>query len=116
MISLLPNTSWGGLATEFVAAKEDTTLLQTFCNTILGQAWRESGEEIDETALISRAEPFSLTAIPAEVLLIVAGADLQDDRAEISIVGWSRKNEAYVLAHFVIWGSPDDDSLWAEVD
>jgi phage terminase large subunit GpA-like protein len=116
LISLLPNTTWGGLATEFVAAKEDTTLLQTFCNTILGQAWRESGEEIDETALISRAEPFGLAAIPAEVLLIVAGIDLQDDRAEISIVGWSRKNEAYVLAHFVVWGSPDDDSFWAEVD
>jgi phage terminase large subunit GpA-like protein len=116
LISLLPHTTWGTLAAEFVAAQEDTALLQTFCNTILGQGWHESGEEIDEAALISRAEPFGLDAIPKEVLLIVAGVDLQDDRAEISVVGWSRANEAYVLAHFVVWGSPDDDSFWAELD
>ena len=53
LIQLLPNTTWGGLATEFVAAKEDSSLFQTFVNTIFGRAWRESGEEIDETALIS---------------------------------------------------------------
>ena len=41
LVSLLPNTSWGALATEFVAAKEDTTLLQTFTNTILAEPWRE---------------------------------------------------------------------------
>ena len=116
LVSLLPNTSWGALATEFVRAKEDTTLLQTFCNTIFGQAWRESGEEIDDTSLAARAEPFGLDAIPQEVLLITAGVDLQDDRAEISIVGFSKKNEAYVLAHFVLWGSPDDDLFWAEID
>jgi phage terminase large subunit GpA-like protein len=116
LVSLLPNTSWGMLATKFVAAKEDTTLLQTFCNTILGQAWRESGEEIDDTALISRAEAFVLDAIPKEVLLITAGVDLQDDRAEVSIVGWSRKREAFVLGHAIIWGTPDDDTVWHELD
>jgi phage terminase large subunit GpA-like protein len=116
LISLLPNTSWGALATEFVAAREDTTLLQTFTNTILAEPWRESGEEVDETALSTRAEPFGLESLPPEVLLITCGCDLQDDRVEASIVGWSRKGEMYVLAHVVIWGSVDDDTTWAELD
>jgi phage terminase large subunit GpA-like protein len=116
LISLLPNTSWGALATEFVAAKEDTTLLQTFTNTILAEPWRESGEEVDETALISRAEPFGLDAIPPEVLLITCGVDVQDDRLEASVVGWAPKGEIFVLAHSVIWGSVDDDTTWSELD
>jgi phage terminase large subunit GpA-like protein len=116
LISLLPHTSWGALATEFVAAKEDTALLQSFCNTILAEGWSESGEEVDETALISRAEPFGLDAIPEPVLLITCGVDVQDDRLEASIVGWSRRGEMYVLQHNVIWGSVDDDTTWAELD
>jgi phage terminase large subunit GpA-like protein len=117
LISLLPHTSWGTLATEFVAAKEDTTLLQTFTNTILAEGWSESGEEVDETALIARAEPFGLNdAIPPDVLLITCGVDVQDDRLEASVVGWSRKGEIFVLAHNVIWGSVDDDTTWSELD
>lgn len=116
LVSLLPNTSWGALATEFGAAKEDSTLLQAFVNTYLGQGWRESGEEVDETALSARAEAFGLDAIPAEVLLIVASCDVQDDRLEVSIVGFSRKGEMYVLAHVVLWGSVDDDTTWHELD
>jgi phage terminase large subunit GpA-like protein len=116
LVSLLPNTSWGTLAREFVAAKEDTTSLQAFANTILGQAWHESGEEVDETALISGAEPFGPDSLPKEVLLITAGCDLQDDRVEVSIVGWTRTGEALVLGHVVVWGTPDDDTTWRELD
>jgi phage terminase large subunit GpA-like protein len=116
LISLLPNTTWGALATEFIAAKEDTALLQSFTNTLLAQPWAESGDEIDETALSARAENFSLDAIPPEVLLIVAGVDVQDDRLEVSIVGFSRKGEAYVLSHFPLWGAVDDDTTWRDLD
>jgi phage terminase large subunit GpA-like protein len=104
------------LATEFVAAREDSTLLQTFTNTILAEPWRESGEEVDETALSARAEPFGIDSVPEQVLLITVGVDVQDDRLEASIVGWSRKGEMYVLAHVIIWGSVDDDTTWHELD
>jgi phage terminase large subunit GpA-like protein len=116
LVSLLPNTGWGALATKFIAAKDDTDKLQAFVNTILGQGWRESGEAVDEAELISRAEAFGLDSIPKEVLLITCGVDLQDDRIEVSIVGWSRKDEAYVLAHDIIWGAVDVDTTWAELD
>jgi len=47
---------------------------------------------------------------------LTAGADLQDDRVEISICGWNRDGVCYVLGHFVIWGEPDDDTLWRELE
>ena len=116
LVSLLANASWAKLAQEFLQAKDDPSELQTFVNTILGQGWREAGAEIDESALQSRAEPFGLDAIPAEVLVVTAGVDVQDDRLEITIAGWTRAGECLVLGHIVIWGSPDDDSTWFELD
>jgi phage terminase large subunit GpA-like protein len=116
LVSLLANASWSKLAAEFIEAKDDLAELQTFVNTILAQGWREAGAEIDETALASRAEPFGLDRIPVEALVITAGIDLQDDRAEIVLTGWTREGAALILGHVVIWGSPDDDTFWMEID
>lgn len=115
LVSLLANASWGKLAAEFLASKDDSDQLRTFVNTILAQGWSDAGDEVDDAALSSRLEDFGLEAIPAETLAITCGVDVQDDRLEVSIVGWSR-TEALVLGHVVLWGSPDDDSLWAELD
>ena len=116
LISLLANAAWGKLAAEFVAARDDPAELQTFVNTILAQGWREAGAEIDESALSARGEPFGLDSIPPEVLVLTAGIDVQDDRLEITITGWTRDGTALVLAHVVLWCSPDDDTTWLELD
>ena len=41
--------------------------------------------------------------------------DVQDDRLEVTFIGWSR-DTSLILGHVVIWGSPGDDSTWAELD
>ena len=87
-----------------------------FTNTVLGEGWAAQGAEIDETGLAGRVEPFSVNAIPPEVLCITVGADVQDDRIEASVVGWTREGASLVLAHVVIWGSFTDDTTWLELD
>jgi phage terminase large subunit GpA-like protein len=77
---------------------------------------QEDGEQIDEHALINRAERFDLNNIPAEVLALTAGVDVQDDRLEISVCGWTRRHECLVLAHHVLFGSFTDPDLWRELD
>jgi phage terminase large subunit GpA-like protein len=49
-------------------------------------------------------------------LLISSGIDVQDDRLEATIVGWSQKGEIYVLDHRVLWGSPHEQLVWQELD
>jgi phage terminase large subunit GpA-like protein len=115
LISGLANASWGKLAAEFIAAKADPATLQTFVNTILGQGWREAGEELDEAELAARAEPFGLDAMPAEVLVVTVGVDVQHDRLELVFLGHSR-TETFVLGASVIWGAPDDETTWIELD
>ncbi|WP_367714504.1 phage terminase large subunit family protein [Nitratireductor sp. GISD-1A_MAKvit] len=118
LVSTLANASWSKLAAEFIAAKDDPTTLQVFTNTILAEGWRDSGaEELDDVALSNRAEPFGLDAIPAEVLVITAGIDVQRDRLECTVVGWAEDGTMVALAHLVIWGDPAADELtWAELD
>ncbi len=115
LVSALANASWAKLAAEFLRAKDDSDELQVFVNTILAEGWRDAADEVDEAAVAARAEPFGLDAIPDEVAFITAGVDCQDDRLEVSFVGWSR-TDALVLAHVVVWGSPGDDGTWAELD
>jgi phage terminase large subunit GpA-like protein len=82
LVSLLHNARWPVLAAEFLSARDDPERLQVFVNTVLGEPWRQQGDEVDEDALASRVEDFGLAKIPADVLCVTCGIDLQDDRAE----------------------------------
>lgn len=116
LVSPLKNASWGTLAAEFMAAKRNgPEELQVFVNTILAEGWREASDEIDEAALKARVEAFGIDSIPAAVLFVTAGIDVQDDRLETTVLGWSRE-ECFVLAHEVVWGASHEDSTWIELD
>jgi phage terminase large subunit GpA-like protein len=115
LVSPHANVSWAKLAAEFMTAKRSADTLQTFVNTILAEGWREDAEELDENELAARVEPFGLQAVPAAVLLVTAGVDVQRDRLEIVFLGHGRE-ETFVLANVVLWGDPLHDDLWAELD
>ena len=115
LVSLLANASWGRLAQEFLAAKDDPSELQVFTNTILAEGW-STPAMIDDATLAARAEEFDLNNIPPEVLTLEAGCDVQDDRCEITVTGWTRTSVCLVLGHSVIWSSFQDAGTWDEVD
>jgi phage terminase large subunit GpA-like protein len=116
LISPLANAAWGKLAAEFINAKGDTSTLKVFTNTVLGEPWADDADEVDEAALAGRVESFGLDRIPAEVLAITIGADVQDDRIEATILGHGRDGTVFALGHQVIWGSPLDGDTWDEVE
>ena len=119
LVSSLPQATWGALAAEFLRAKDDPATLRVFVNTVLAEPWRAAeGDDLDETALGARAEPFSLDDIPREVLALTVGCDVQADRLEATVCGWDRDGVCYVLAHEVLWGATDDGAgeVWRDLD
>lgn len=54
--------------------------------------------------------------MPAEVLALTAGVDVQHDRLEATFVGWTEDGAALVLGHRVIWGQWDAEDTWGELD
>jgi phage terminase large subunit GpA-like protein len=116
LISTLPNAAWGRLAAEFLIAKRSPDTLKPFVNTVLGEAWRDDSEGLDDADLISRVEPINLDSIPHEVLALTAGVDVQGDRLEMVTLGWTADGAALVLAHEIAWGNPLDPTVWIELD
>lgn len=133
LISLLPNTTWAHLASEWLAKYRDPDTRQVFINTRLAEGWADEGEEIDPTGLKARVEnDIGLDRLPKDVLALTAGVDVQVDRIEVSMIGWGRPievagklngrdetfdlNPLVVLDHTVIFGRPDDAVVWEHLD
>lgn len=107
--------SWSDAAAEFLAAKDFPERLKSFINTKLGECWEDrEGETSDVATLASRRQ--SWTAVPADVLVLTAGIDVQDNRLEATLVGWSYGQRAYVLGHNVLWGPPGEEQVWIDLD
>lgn len=124
LVSLLANATWPKLAAEWLKAKRGgPAILQPFVNTVLGRSWRTSVALVDADVLKERAEPWGLydsgkAAIPREVVAITAGVDVQDDRLEITLLGWTADFTAAPLAlgHMVLEGNTLDAEVWHELD
>jgi len=119
--SPLPTADWGMLAQEFLDKKNDPALLQEFINTVLGEGWRTETDRIDELGLMQSVEPFGLGGagqgeFPEDVLAITAGIDMQDDRAEITYIGWAESGQQFILDHDVVYGSYENNEFWTDVD
>lgn len=114
--SYSPNATWGQLATEFVEAKGDPLKLKTFINTVLGETWREQGDRVSQDSLQSRAEDYEADPLPADVVVVTAGIDVQLDRVEMEVVGWGVGEESWSLEYRVFYGDPQGPLVWAELD
>jgi phage terminase large subunit GpA-like protein len=110
-----PWRKWADVAADFLASKDHPEQLKTWVNTSLGETWEDrEGDSIDATALQSRREETAL--VPAGVAVITAGVDVQNDRLEISCVGWFNNQSARVLSHRILYGDPAQPDVWSDLD
>lgn len=125
--SPLPTADWGMLAQEFLAAKSDPGMLQTFVNLVLGEGWRTEGDRVDEFDLMEKAEPFGLGSpdrisddephpFPEDVLAVTVGCDLQPDRGELTFVGFSEAGQQFILGHEVVYGNYEHNEFWIDIE
>jgi phage terminase large subunit GpA-like protein len=126
LISQFANASWANLVEEYERAeKNGSTEMQGFHNTVLGRVWSAAIDYVNENQLMARREQFGLAwnhlrnewrqDIPEDVAYITAGVDVQTDRLEVLLLGWSR-NHRYTLGHVVVRGSAQLQTTWDELD
>ena len=99
---------------DFLSVKKSPDQLRVWTNTYLGETWEDAGERVDDWELAERREP--LNPIPDDVLMLTAGVDVQDNRLEVSVIGWGRDDESWVLSHETLYGDPSTPQLWAALD
>lgn len=99
---------------DFLNVKKNPEQLRVWTNTYLGELWSDPGETIEDYLLADRREEMPL--IPEDVIILTAGIDVQDNRLEISVIGWGRDDESWVISHSTLYGDPSTPQLWTNLD
>ncbi|MBF0309825.1 MAG: phage terminase large subunit family protein, partial [Magnetococcales bacterium] len=107
--------SWGQIAVEHGEVYRDPARLKVWVNTKLGQTWEEDAEQLDGEGLMERREAFGQW-LPAGIVILTAGIDVQDDRLEIEIVGWGKDEESWSVDYRVLSGDPSGPAVWQDLD
>ena len=112
-----PWLSLAALVEEFLIAKSDTEMLKTFVNTRLAESWVVQGDKPDYIRLYERREAWERNRIPnKQILFMTCGADVQKDRIECEIVGWSRDKQSWSIDYRTFWGETHTEEPWAKLD
>ena len=106
--------SWSECLAEFFDAKGDPFKLKTWVNTVLGETWEERGDAVDVGTLAGRRETYP-APVPHGVGVLVASADVQNDRIEVAVKGYGDREESWLIAHARLYGDPVGDKVWHEL-
>ena len=104
--------SWSDIARDWEACHKDPSRLKVFINTIVGESWEDRGEAPEWRKLYDRREQYRKGVVPMAARFLTAGADIQGDRIEVSIYGWGRNRESWLVDHIVLDGSTADMPVW----
>ena len=108
--------SWADNAVAYEAAKQDPAKRQVFRNTRLGEIDIGGKVRVDWETTKLRAEQYAVRTIPKGVLALTAGVDVQVDRFEVQVLGWSPGERAAVIDYRVIEGEPTNPDDWKALD
>jgi phage terminase large subunit GpA-like protein len=109
--------SWADIVDEFLKAKSNPEKLRTWVNSILGETFEEEfSAKIGAEGLRGRVETWEPNKLPSGVRVLVAGVDVQDNRFEISIWGYGRGDESWLVNHQAIHGDPAQPEIWKSLD
>jgi phage terminase large subunit GpA-like protein len=113
--------SWAELKKEWREAQElkkefnDSSKLQVFINTRLAEPYASDlGEKVDEMGLMNRREEYC-AQLPAGVKCLTAGADVQENRIEFTLLGWGDNMECWVIDHVALPGYTDQPKVWEDL-
>ncbi len=117
-----PQRTWPDIVREFIEAKKaqkagDSGPMQGFVNETLAEVWEEEYEHTDASVLRKRAETdldIPLHVVPAGACKLVMGIDTQGDRWEAVTWAIGRGEEMWPIDYRVVYGTPADQSEWAD--
>ncbi len=110
-----PWVTWREIAKEFHGSEKRAERLLVMVTTLLAETFADDvNHEWDENEFLARREPYE--KIPAGVVLLTVGVDVQDDRLEVVIYGWGEEEECWFIERGIIKGSPEEDLTWEMLD
>jgi phage terminase large subunit GpA-like protein len=108
-------------ASEFlVKRKLGVAGMRPFTNLILGESYElEGATPPPHLEIFNRRETYAEfdgeLVLPAACGLIVGGVDVQRDRLECELVGYSEHDESFGLQYAILPGNPELQAVWSQL-
>lgn len=127
MLSVFPNASMSAMARKFLEASHalangDDSLMRSFINNQLGEAWEIKSDAPEVEQLVARCDTYAEWTCPAGGLVCTGTVDVQRGGTKIeaglywSIVAWGRGEESWRVARGVVLGNPLELGTWEALD
>jgi phage terminase large subunit GpA-like protein len=104
------------IASRFIDALGNPEREKAFANTVEARAWRPKADAPPWEQLHARRERWRADRLPAGVVFLTAAADVQKDRLEVRVWGWSRGAECWHVDTRVFLGSTARPEVWCNLD
>ena len=104
--------SWSQAAEDWERAKGDDEKETTYINTVLGETVKIKADVPEWEGVYNRRESYRQNTVPASVLFITVGTDIQKDRIELEVVGWCQNHESYSIDYRVLTGDTTLPQVW----
>lgn len=109
--------SWDSIVAEFLEARDSHERMRVFTQQVLGEAWEDTGDAPDSDQLWRQRVVEFRRGLPPEGPAVFTGAtDVQGDRLEWAVWGWSEGMTRWLVDWGVIQGDPMDEATWAAHD
>lgn len=118
LYSPLGMLSWVSIVDQYLKALKDENLYKTFVNSILGESYEAQGDAPEWERLYNRSrDSYAAGTIPEDaVAFLTAGVDIQRDRIEAEVVGWSDGKISHSIDYRVLDGDTSKPEVWAKLD
>lgn len=94
--------SYEAIAEDAIKAEKSERAQKDFHNLVLGLPYKYRGDAPDYVRLMERREDYSENHVPADGLLLTAGADVQHSGIWVEVVAWGRDRQSWtVFARFL---------------
>jgi len=115
--------SWWEVVESRLKAERDPTkaLLRLWHNTVAAQPYADQGEGSPDhadlkTRCAGEREPYRPGHVPMGAWMLTASVDVQGNRLEVSVKGWGREKESWLIAYEVIHGDTETSAPWDALD
>ena len=113
-----PFVTFGERARDYVEAKlsGDQAKLQTVINTGFGELWSPGGGDAPESAEVMQLrQPYRLGDLPAGVVFLTMGVDVQKNRLVYSIRAWGPRATSWLIARGELYGETHEEEVWDDL-
>lgn len=97
------------------ALRRGPEALRTFYNTQLARTWKEGADTPEWQDVYARRGTYLAGTVSRGALILFGGVDVQKDRIEVSIWGFGRNRERWLIEHRVLPGDTGRAEVWADL-